>query len=390
MSNKIKVLALGGGGRIAREAALDLAWYGDFEKITIADKDIQAAEYVARWIGSSNVDFIGLDIFDEENALGIMKNYDIVMDGTTISHNDQSTKLIALSGCHGVNLNGFGEEYKYNEIFEKKGKVMIPGFGMTPGTTNMMAKFISQGMDEVDTVRISHGAFRPIAFSKSIAETTIYEYDEKLSSRVVFENGKMIQVPPFARPLEVKLPEPYGITTQYIIPHSETITMAEYLQNKNVKLIEVRGCWPRPNMELLNSLHHYGFLRNDKIALNGHSFGIMDAIGEYLFQSDEGHMSPQFGYSLHVDITGIKEGKRFQHILTHTHPRSDGSAEGWENLRAYTRNVGIPLAVAVILISKGIYECTGVKSPENVLEPAFVFEELKKRDIHIHSEIINL
>jgi len=51
-------------------------------------------------------------------------------------------------------------------------------------------------------------------------------------------------VPLFSRPREIELPAPYGTQTQYIIPHSETLTLAQFLQNKEVTLIEVRGTWP--------------------------------------------------------------------------------------------------------------------------------------------------
>jgi hypothetical protein len=34
------------------------------------------------------------------------------MDGTTIALSDQSTACIAKAGCHGINLNGFGQEHK--------------------------------------------------------------------------------------------------------------------------------------------------------------------------------------------------------------------------------------------------------------------------------------
>ncbi len=92
----------------------------------------------------------------------------------------------------------------------------------------------------VESVRVSHGSYRPIAFSASITETTTYEYDPHLPSRTVYEDGEFKQVPPFARPREIELPAPYGKTTQYIIPHSETITLAKALENKGVKLIETK------------------------------------------------------------------------------------------------------------------------------------------------------
>ena len=68
-----------------------------------------------------------------------MKGYDIVMDGTTIKLNGLSTRCIAEAGCHGVNLNGFGEENDSHSIFVQNGKTCLPGFGMTPGVTQMMA-----------------------------------------------------------------------------------------------------------------------------------------------------------------------------------------------------------------------------------------------------------
>lgn len=382
----MKILCLGGAGRICREAALDLAEFTDHE-ITIADMNEEAGLETAAWLGDGRADFRTLDIFDESAALGIMSAYDIVMDGTTISLNDRSTRLIAEAGCHGINLNGFGEEYKYDAVFKAKGRVHVPGFGMTPGVTDMMVKHAADQMETVDTVRVSHGAFRPIAFSPSITETTTYEYDPNLPGRVVFENGKFIQVPPFAREREIALPEPYGTHPQWIIPHSETRTAYEYLKDKGVRLIEVRGTWPPKNMMLVKALFEWGFMRNDKVNLHGVEFGIMDAVGAYLQQSEEGQNTDLYGYALHVQVTGTRNGKSVEHILTHTHPASDGSVPGWEKLRAYTRCVGIPMGIGVAMIAAGKVGQTGVMMPEFAFDPEDVFEELEKRGIEIHEGV---
>ena len=116
----------------------------------------------------------------------------------------------------------------------------MPGFGMTPGITNMMAIHAENKLQTVDSVRCSHGAFRPIAFSAAIAETTRIEYDPDLPSRVVFEDGQFIQVPPFARPRDIALPDPYGTHAQYIIPHPEPLTLSKSLAAKGVRLVEAR------------------------------------------------------------------------------------------------------------------------------------------------------
>lgn len=258
---------------------------------------------------------------------------------------------------------------------------------MTPGTTNMMAKYVGEQLDVIKSIRVSHGAFRPIAFSNSIAETTVYEYDPALPGRVVFEDGELKQVPPFARPRKIELPEPYGMTEQYIIPHSETVTLSKYYKEKGIELIEVRGTWPEENMKLIKSLYNYGFMNNDKIPVNDMEIGIMDAVGKYLTHSEKGKTTSLYGYALHVEVEGEKNGKMYRYTLTHTHPASDGSVTGWEGLRAYTRNVGIPVGIAVKMMIEKKIKGQGVLSPEEVFRPNDIFDELQLRDIHIHEKI---
>ncbi len=385
----MKVLCLGGAGKICREAALDLVQFSDFERITIGDHDEKAGEEVVTWLKDSRVDFRKINIKDRAASVSIMRDYDIVMDGTTITLNGLSTACIAEAGCHGINLNGFGEEYRYDALFKKHGRTHVPGFGMTPGTTDMMAKYAIDRLDTIDTVRISHGAFRPIAFSASITETTSYEYDPNLPGRVVYEDGRFVQVPPFARPLDVELPQPYGTHPQYIIPHSETKTVAAYLeeQGKRARLIEVRGTWPPQNMQLIRALYDWGILRNDKIRIAGVEIGVMDAVLAYLMQHPVGRQTKLYGYALHVDVTGTKDGKKLRYLLTHTHPASDGSVPGWEQLRAYTRCVGIPMAIATQIIAHGKVTRTGVVVPEFAFDPEEIFRELEKRQILIHIKV---
>lgn len=386
----MKVFCLGAAGRISRESALDLVQYSDFEKITIGDYNYEEACKVARWLNDDRVDAVKINVTKVDEAAEMMKGYDVVMDGTQITLNGISTECIAKAGCHGVNLNGFGEENQWDQLFKDAGKACVPGFGMTPGTTQMMAMHLANQLDTVEEVYVSHGAFRPFAFSKSITETTTYEYDPNLKSRVVFEDGKFIQVPPFARPREIDLPQPYGKTTQYIIPHSEAVTLAQALKDKGVRLIEVRGTWPKQNMTLVRGLYDYGILKNPVVKVGDTEKGLMSIIGDYLVNSEEGKTTELYGYALHVEVVGYKDEVKKQGIIYHTHPASDGSVEGWEGLRAYTRNVGIPLAIAAEQLAKGNVKGTGILIPEDDFEPELIFKELERRGIYMHESWNNL
>ncbi|HHZ91020.1 TPA: saccharopine dehydrogenase [Candidatus Poribacteria bacterium] len=386
----MKILCLGGAGKICRESIYDLIQTSDFEQITIADPNQTEARIVVEWLDDSRVDFIRIDVSDSEKATDIMSGYDVVMDGTPISVNRKSTACIAKAGVHGINLNGMSKEWEFDAQFKENAKTCVPGFGMTPGITNMMAKYAANKLETVEEIYISHGAFRPIAFSPAIAETTVVEYDPHLDSRLVYEDGEFVQVPPFARPKMIDLPEPYGAHLQYIIPHPETETLAKSMVDKGVRRIEVRGTWPPPNMQLLRVLYDWGFLRNDQVEVSGTQIGIMDVIAQYLIQSKEGKTTKLYGYALHVEIIGKQEGKKVQHILTHTHPPADGSVKGWENLRAYTRCVGIPLSIGAQLIAKGRAETTGAVFPEFAFDPQEIFKELEKRKIFVHHSVSSL
>ena len=386
----MKFFCLGGAGRICREGILDLVQFSGATQITVADLNEAEGRAVVAWLNDPRVDFAPADVRDHVGTVRKMRGYDVVMDGTTIALNGLSTACIAEAGCHGINLNGFGEEDASDSIFRQHGKACVPGFGMTPGTTQMMAMHAAAQLDTVESVRVSHGAYRPIAFSASITETTTYEYDPKLAGRVVFEDGEFKQVPPFARPRDIALPQPYGTAPEYIIPHAETKTLAKNLAGKGVRLIEVRGTWPQKNMQLIRALYDWGFMRNDRISLKGAEFGIMEAIGAYLMQSPEGRATELYGYALHVEVEGARGGTRFRHTLTHTHPPSDGSVPDWAGLRAYTRNVGLPLAIGAVMLAEGRVKRSGIPTPEEAFDPVAIFSALRQRRMFIHQEITAL
>ncbi|MDP7353724.1 MAG: saccharopine dehydrogenase NADP-binding domain-containing protein [Desulfobacterales bacterium] len=306
MNGNMKALCLGGAGKICRESVYDILQCSDYNKITVADVSEGAGLAVVAWLDDHRVYFMKVDVYDREKTVNLVKQYDIVLDGTTISMNDHTIAPIFESGVHGINLNGCSLEWDFDKEFKETGKTFVPSVGMTPGVTNLMAKYAADWLDTVETIRIGHGAFRPIAFSPSIAETTRIEYDPNLETCLVYEDGKLVQVPPFARPRNTELPEPFGTLPQYIIPHAETLTLGESSADKDVRLIEVRRTWPPKNMWLIKGLYDWGFLRNDKVKIEDSEVGVLDVISSYLIQSEAGQKTDLYGYALHVEVTGIK------------------------------------------------------------------------------------
>ena len=115
----------------------------------------------------------------------------------------------------------------------------------------------------------------------------------------------------------------------------------------------------------------------------------MDAIASHLLQSEQGTTTKLYGYALHVEVTGMENGKPICYTLTNHHPASDGSVPDWSGLRAYTRSVGIPMSIAAQLILDDQISDIGVIAPELAFKPELVFSELDKRKILIKAKKID-
>jgi len=87
------------------------------------------------------------------------------------------------------------------------------------------------------------------------------------------------------------------------------------------------------------------------------------------------------------EVEGTRNGQQLRHTLWHTHPPSDGSVPDWAGLRAYTRNVGIPLSIGAQLLAQGAVKQTGILTPEEAFAPKTVFEELARRRLFIHEKV---
>ena len=73
---------------------------------------------------------------------------------------------------------------------------------------------------------------------------------------------------------------------------------------------ETKGTWPPENMMLVRAQYEWGFLRNDPIEVAGIKAGILDAVGQYLRNSEEGDTTDLYGDALHVQVIGTRLAKQ--------------------------------------------------------------------------------
>lgn len=384
----MKALVLGGAGLVGSEATKDLSFTSSFSEIAIGEINIEKAKELASELNDSRISVIEIDVENIEKLISLIKDFDVVVNGLPFKYDEKVTEAAIAAKVNGLDVSGLQDLEKHDEEAKKSGVIYVLGVGATPGVTNLLAKYAADNLDKVYEIQISHAAYRALAPSYGLLDTTLWEYDPTVKDRCYYENGKYIYAPPFSGEKIVNFPEPIGPQKTYYIPHPELKALPKSI--KGVRKIEVRGTWPPKTMQMIKALYEFGFYKDDAIKIKNSSMKrrefLYSYIREYLSQAPEAKETEIWGYSLNIEVTGIKNGRFMKFTFLTSHP----PMENWGGKSAYAKNVGIPLSIGAQMLAKITSKETnlkGVLSPEQVFDPEPFFIELAKRGIKVHMKI---
>jgi saccharopine dehydrogenase-like NADP-dependent oxidoreductase len=231
-------------------------------------------------------------------------------------------------------------------------------------------------LDRLEEVKICWAAFRATAPSPGLLETTLWEFEPNNPERVYFE-GTFKHVPPFAGAELVDFGHPIGRHEVYYVPHSETKTIPRSFPS--VRKVEVKGTWPPETMNMLRFLLDYGFYSGKPVKVGKRRVLPLQLFQEVLLNMPQAKTTRLWGYGLHVEVVGMRNGVRTKVVMKNSHPAMDR----W-GVNAYYNNVGIPLSVGAELIARGQVEDRGVLPPEKAYNPDIFIQELEKRGIGVN------
>jgi len=121
------------------------------------------------------------------------------------------------------------KEYVLSPEFEKIGKYALAGFGVEPGMADFFARYAADHLfDEIDEIGIRDGSNLEIPGAKGISFgfsvwTTIEECN---NPAIVYENGEVHTIEPFAELENFWLPEGIGEVEVGHVEHEEVIQIA--------------------------------------------------------------------------------------------------------------------------------------------------------------------
>jgi saccharopine dehydrogenase-like NADP-dependent oxidoreductase len=239
-------------------------------------------------------------------------------------------------------------------------------------------------LSSVEIIDIDFAAFRPIAHSPRLLHVILWEFDPQTQSRYFYDNGKLIANPLFSGARTVDFPDPIGTQTTYYVPHGESQTLSKNIEG--VKQVYIRGCFPPEAMGLVKALHDYRIYQSKPLKFEGKAISPLDFLRHYLSNSPEGNKTDLWGYSVQVEATGWLNGYKIMYRFLTSHP----PMKKWGGQRAYSKNVGIPLAIGAQMLAQGKAKKKGVDGAETMLPDEDFVNQLRKRDFVINESLIYL
>jgi saccharopine dehydrogenase-like NADP-dependent oxidoreductase len=388
----MRILALGGAGAVAREATRDLAEFSEFDEIVVADYDVAAAQRLVDEIGAAGfgteaaqrLKAIKFDAGDYDAMLRAFPLYDVVMNGLPFKYDLAVTRACVEAGVPGCDLSSEDPQFALDEQARQKGITFVPGTGATPGITNMMVRRAMELLDEVQTADIHFAAFRCLAPAPGLLTTTLWEFDPNTEERqeTYYQDGGWHEAPPMSGGKPVRFHDQIGEQTVYLVPHDEVYSLPASIPG--LERAAVRGCFPPHVMRLMGALMEAGLLSGTAVEVGGQEMTSFDACRDLLWAAPSSKENPVWAYGLVVEVTGTRAGRRVTCTYRNEHPPQDA----WGGESAYFKNVGIPLSIAAQMIARGQVDRAGVLPPELALPVAPFFEELARRGIVVHEEIV--
>ncbi|HEV8403863.1 MAG TPA: saccharopine dehydrogenase NADP-binding domain-containing protein [Candidatus Limnocylindrales bacterium] len=260
-----RILVLGGSGEMGSAAVADLVERTDHE-LTIGDIRPDAAAALLRRLGAPER-VVRVDVDAPASLAAALADSDVVLNATYMRHNVPVTDAAIAAGVHLVDLGSYYPEtlqqLERHERAVAAGCRIVPGCGVAPGLTNILARHGADRLDSVDAVRLYSYITHPMWTSPGIVVT---RFDASTGTSLVLEGGRLVEHPSFTGEEEVVFPAPYGAQAVHLVPHPEPVTLPRSLAVSDVVF---KVGYPADETRRIEVLLELGFDRDEPFELDG-------------------------------------------------------------------------------------------------------------------------
>jgi len=395
MSETMKVILVGVGA-VGSVAADILANSGEFDKVILADRDLERAKRMEERISNDKVVVQKIDAGDVDGMSEAFKGVDLVLNAVIPRFN-----LPIMEACLRAKANyadmawdiamdktpadGVVEKtpawhfLSKDSAFKEAGLTGMMGLGCDPGLSNLFARHAANRLDRVSEILVrdgDNGYVEGYDFAPMWSPETLIE--EVLMPATYYGNGHYRKLPAFSGKEDFEFPEPVGKLTAYNVDHEEQETLPTFIGEvlgKGCDYCDFKIALGDEYVEAIQMLGKLGLDSPKKIDVKGVSVVPRDVVAAVLPDPATLGDKAKGDFTCSTITKGTKDGKE-EGWWMWTHMNHEDCYKKYQHsATAYT--VGVPLAIAAILFARGKITQKGVFPPE-MMDPEPFIEMLPK------------
>lgn len=386
-----------GVGAVGSVVADVLANSEEFDKVVLADIDIEKAREMEKRISNDKVSSMKVDATDVDGMSEAFRGIDLVVNAVIPKFNfpimdaclnakanyaDMASNIFLSKEKPGETVKEPPMQYqarKYTDAYEKAGIIGMLGMGCDPGAVNIFARMAADRMDKVKDILIRDGDNAYVEgydFAPLWSPQTLIE--EVLMPPIVYKDGQYRKVEPFSGKEQFGFPAPIGELTVYNVDHEEQETLPTYIGEvlgKGCEYCDFKIALGDEHVETIRTLGRLGLDSSEKMDVKGVKVAPMDVVMACVPDPATIGDKARGDFSAVTVVTGVKDGKDVGYSIHTSMNHQDCWNRYHHSATAYT--VGVPMAIGAILFAQGRISQKGVFPPE-MLDPKPFVDMLPK------------
>lgn len=375
-----------GAGLMGRAIAEDLIEQENVSEVVINDINAKNLEECLSWLKkiSTKTEKIGterLDVTKKDQLARFIKKgeFDVVINALPHELSVPALEACVKAGVSAIDLAFEDDQLKLNNSAKEKEITIIPGCGVAPGLSNMLAGYGFAMLDKVKGIYIKVGGLPqkplpPLEYRVVFHLGSVWlEYTRP--ARIV-KNGEIIKVEPLSGVEVIEFPGIGKLECFY----TDGITTLP-LTFKDAQEIEEKTIRYPGHAEKIRVLRGCGLLDTTPIEVKGVKISPREFLTKLL--------TPKLALKEEKDLTVMRVdvvGTKGEDEVQHTFELVDYYDEK-KNITSMARTTGYMASIVAQLLAKGKIKERGVVPPEKLGMNKYLFEEvlaeLGKRGIHI-------
>ena len=380
----MKIVVLGGAGKMGCIAVQDLAGDRRVDEVIIADRDLAQARTVAGIINSPKISIRSVDVTNHDALVGTLKGADACVNATVYYFNLQVMEACLEAGVPYTDMGGLfhttRQQLELSDRFAEAGLSAVLGMGSAPGVPNVQARYAADRLDTIESIRIYDGIKPPPPDDVRFTYAVPTIVDELTLAPMVYRDGEFVACEPLSEFEDYWFTLPIGLLPMHLSLHSEVATFPITFRDKGLRECFFKiNYWgmAKETVEKIRVLADFGFAGREPVEVKEQQVVPRDLLvalmSKYVppiadFLAPPKKQPPDWAKEIVTEVRGEKDGKAVTYRL------GTLTCKG-------ALPTGVAPARAAIWLAEGRIP-PGVHPPEAVIEPEPFFKELEEREIY--------